>query len=185
MSEIYLSKKSSLLVIDVQDKLLPAMYEGGREKMLHATRSLVELAGVVGARTVYTEQYPKGLGPTEPGLLKVLEENDGERVEKMTFDACGAPGFHQYLIELPKKIVVCGMEAHICVLMTVRELLHRRHEVIVPYDAVISRDERNRDNALRQMEALGATILNYESLIFDALRTAEHPEFKRFSRMIR
>lgn len=185
MTEPYISSKSSLLVIDVQEKLIPAMAEEDREKFLQATRSLIELAGTMGARIVYTEQYPKGLGPTEESVLEVLKRFDAERVEKMTFDACGAPGFHQYLIELPKQIVVCGMEAHICVLMTVRELLSRRHKVIVPFDGVISRSKENRDNALGNMEKLGATVSNYESVIFDALRSAEHPEFKRFSRMIR
>lgn len=185
MSDIYLSSKSSLLVIDVQERLLKAMPEEKLERSIHATKTLVELAGEVGARIVYTEQYPKGLGATESSLLEVLQANNAERVEKMSFDACQAPEFHKYLIELPKRIIVCGMEAHICVWATVRELLNRRHEVIVPRDAVISRTEENYQNGLEMMATAGARISNYESLVFDALRTAEHPSFKKYSKMIR
>lgn len=185
MSETYLSPKSSLLVIDVQERLLGAMPEEEMQRCLHATRTLVELAAEVGARIVYTEQYPKGLGPTESSLLEVLRDNKAERVPKMTFDACAAPEFRQYLIDLPKRTIVCGMEAHICVLSTVRELRQRRHEVVVPFDAVISRRLENRDNGLHLMEKAGATIANYETLVFDALQTAEHPAFKKFSKMVR
>lgn len=185
MSHSYLTKDTALLVIDVQERLLPAMPAGELEGVLKATHTLIELAHDLGSRIVYTEQYPKGLGGTEPGLLERLGNVGAERVEKVSFDACSAPGFHQYLIELPKQIVVCGMEAHICVLSTVRELIVRRHHVIVPFDAVISRNPAYRDNGLALMEKAGATIANYETIVFDALRSAEHPAFKKFSKMIR
>ncbi|TXD36485.1 isochorismatase family protein [Lujinxingia vulgaris] len=185
MSDIYLSAQTSLLVIDVQERLLKAMPQPEMERCLHATKTLVELAAEIGAPIVYTEQYPAGLGPTEASLLDTLQKAGAERVEKMSFDACSAPDFHRFLIELPKRIVVCGMEAHICVQATVRELIYRRHQVVVPFDAVISRRLENRDNGLRVMEQSGAIISNYETLVFDALRSAEHPAFKRFSKMVR
>ena len=184
MPEIFLSPKSSLLVIDIQERLIGAMPEEKMERCLHATRTLVELAAEVGARIVYTEQYPKGLGPTESSLLEVLERCDGERVEKVTFDACSAPGFHKYLIELPKRLIVCGMETHICVQSTVRELIKRRHDVIVPFDATISRRSENHENGLHMMEQSGAMITNYETIVFDALRTSKHAAFKKFSKMV-
>lgn len=184
MADIFLSSKSSLLVIDIQERLLSAMPDEKMERCLHATKTLVELAAEVDARIVYTEQYPKGLGSTESGLLEVLETHGGERVEKVTFDACSAPDFRQYLIELPKRTVVCGMETHICVHATVRELLERRHDVIVPRDATISRRSEHHENGLHMMEQLGATITNYETVVFDALRSSKHPEFKKFSAMV-
>ena len=184
MAQTFLSPKSSLLVIDVQERLMGAMPDELMERCLHATKTLVELAGEVGARIVYTEQYPKGLGPTESGLLEVLHQQDADRVEKVTFDACSSPNFRQYLIELPKRTVVCGMETHICVYTTVRELIERRHDVIVPLDATISRRTEHHENGLRMMEQLGATITNYETLVFDALRTSKHPAFKKFSKMV-
>lgn len=185
MSDIYLSSQSSLLVIDIQERLLSAMPEEEMNLCIHATRTLIELAGEVGAPIVYTEQYPKGLGPTEASILETLQDHDAQRVPKMSFDACAAPAFHQHLIDLPRRIVVCGMEAHICVLATVRELINRRHDIIVPFDAVISRKPQNRDNGLRMMEKEGATVANYETIVFDALRTAEHKAFKKFSKLIR
>jgi nicotinamidase-related amidase len=185
MAHSYLTKDTALLIIDVQERLLPAMPDDDRARLLKATHTLIELAHDLGSRIVYTEQYPKGLGPTEASLLERLEAVGAERVEKMTFDACSSPNFHQYLIDLPGQIVVCGMEAHICVLSTVRELLERRHKIVVPFDAVTSRDRAYRDNGLELMSKAGATIANYETIVFDALRSAEHPQFKKFSKMIR
>lgn len=185
MTDAYLSSKSALLIIDVQERLLKAMPEEAMALCLQATRTLVELAGAMGAPIVYTEQYPKGLGPTEASILELLEKNNAKRVEKMSFDACSAPAFHPHLIDLPERIVVCGMESHICVLSTVQELRRRRHDIIVPFDAVISRRVENRDNGLHLMEKAGATIANYETIVFNALGSAEHEEFRRFSKMVR
>ncbi len=185
MSDLFLSPNSSLVIIDIQERLLGSMPDDQVERCLHATRTLVELAAEVEARIVYTEQYPKGLGSTEPSVLEVLQRCGGERVEKVSFDACSAPGFQKYLIELPKRIVVCGMETHICVQSTVRELIARRHDVIVPFDATVSREQEYHQNGLDMMERAGATITNYETLVFDALRTSKHPSFKKFSKMVK
>ena len=179
-----LSSESALLVIDVQERLLPSMPDDERRRCLHATKTLVELAATLGAPIVYTEQYPKGLGPTEETLLATLQDADADRVEKTTFDACTAPDFRQHLIDLPKQIVVCGMETHICVYATVRELIARRHNVVVPLDAVTSRRDDHKQNGLQMMRDLGALITNYETLVFDALRSSKHPEFKTFSKRI-
>lgn len=180
-----LSDQSALLVIDVQQRLLPAMDEDQRQRCLHATTTLVELATAVGAPVVYTEQYPKGLGPTEPSLLEALEDAEADRVEKTHFNACAAPDFRQHLIDLPKQIVVCGMETHICVYTTVRELIDRRHDIIVPRDAVISRRQEHKDNGLQMMADHGALITNYESLVYDALESSKHPAFKTFAKRIK
>lgn len=185
MPHTLLSAQSSLLVIDVQERLLATMPDEQMERCLHATRTLVELAGEVGAPIVYTEQYPKGLGPTESSLLETLKAHEAQRVEKVTFDACSAPGFHKHLIELPRRILVCGMETHICVRATVRELIDRRHDIVVPRDATISRRPEHHENGLRMMEQLGATITNYETVVFDALKSSKHAAFKKFSKLVR
>ncbi len=184
MSDAIFSGDTSLLVIDIQERLLKAMPDDSMQRCLHATKTLVELAGEFDADIVYTEQYPDGLGPTEESLLATLEEEGADRVEKTSFDACSAPDFRDYLIEFPKRIVVCGMETHVCVYQTVRELLERRHEIIVPFDATISRRDDYHDNGLQLMDRLGATIANYETLVFDGLQTSENPAFKRFSKMV-
>lgn len=184
MHSRFLSEHSALLVIDIQERLLGSMRQEPLKRCLHATQTLVELAATVGASIIYTEQYPKGLGPTESGLLELLEEHGADRVEKTTFDACTAPEFHQYLIDLPRDIIVCGMETHICVYSTVRQLIEHRHNVAVPFDAVTSRRHDHFENGLQMMEKAGATITNYETLVFDALHDAKHPEFKRFAKMV-
>lgn len=185
MTDISLSNDAALLVIDVQDRLIEAMDDERMDRCLHATRTLVELAGEFHAPIVYTEQYPDGLGSTESSLLEVLEANGADRVEKTSFDACSATGFRDYLIELPRRIIVCGMETHVCVYTTVRELIEHRHEVVVPFDATISRRQAHHHNGLQLIGEAGATVANYETLVFDALGSAEHPAFKRFSKMVK
>lgn len=184
MPDISLNDEAALLVVDVQDKLIAAMDDQKMERRLHATRTLVQLADETGARLVYTEQYPDGLGTTESSLRQLLEDRGAERVEKKSFDACSAPEFRDVLIDLPRRVVVCGMETHVCVYTTVRELIDRRHDVVVPFDATISRRDDHHDNGLRMMEQCGATIANYETLVFDALQTADHPAFKKFSKKV-
>lgn len=180
-----MNKDTTLLLIDLQERLMTAMPQEELAQVLRTAHILLELAQEVGATIIYTEQYPKGLGPTEAGLREALVAAGARRVEKMTFDACTAPAFHPHLITLSRQVVVMGMEAHICVLSTVRELIAHRHVVTVPFDGVISRDPAYRDNGLELMRAAGATVANRETLVFDALTSAEHPAFKRFSQMIR
>ncbi len=180
-----LSEDTTLLVIDIQQRLATSMPDDDMERCLHATTTLVELAGEVGANIVYTEQYPDGLGSTVEELRQTLKDQDASRVEKTSFDACSAPEFHDILIDLPKRIVVCGMETHVCVYTTVRELLSRHHEVVVPFDATISRRPSHHDNGLSLMREAGATVANYETIVFDALQNSKHPAFKKFSALIR
>ena len=185
MASTHFDNDSALLVIDVQQRLMGSMPDERMKRCLHATTTMVELAADTGASIVYTEQYPDGLGPTESSLLEHLKTHDAGRVEKVRFDACTADAFEPYLIELPRRIVVCGMETHICVYATVRELLEHNHEVIVPLDCVISRRDPHRENGLQMMRELGATITNYETVVFDTLKTSKHPAFKKFSKMVR
>ncbi len=185
MASTFFDHNSALLVIDIQERLMGSMPDERMKHCVHATTTMVELAAEAGASIVYTEQYPDGLGPTESSLLEVLQSHDAGRVEKVRFDACAATEFEPYLIELPRRIVVCGMETHICVYSTVRELLEHNHEVIVPVDCVVSRRDEHRENGLQMMRELGATITNYETIVFDTLKSSKHAAFKRFSKMVR
>lgn len=180
-----LSDTSCLLVVDVQQRLLKAMPEDRVDRFLHANKALVELADELGADILYTEQYPDGLGPTESDLLETLKKVGADRIEKTSFDACSADAFRDHLVDLPEQLVVCGMETHICVYTTVRELISHRHQVAVPFDAVISRRAEYHHNGLQMMSEQGATITNYETIVFDALGSSKHPAFKRFSKVVR
>lgn len=185
MSDTFFSKDSGLVIVDIQEKLLPAMPADALAMCLKATHTLVELAKDLGAPILYTEQYPQGLGRTEPGLLEALEGAGAQLLEKREFSVCGAPGFQEQLRAMPKRLVVVGMETHVCVLSTVRDLLFHGREVIVPFDAVTSRRQEYRDNGLAQMRDLGAAITNHESIVFEALVTSEHEAFRKFSKLIR
>lgn len=185
MSDTFFSKDSALLIVDIQEKLLPAMPEADLALCLKATHTLIELAKDLGAQILYTEQYPQGLGPTEASLLAALEAAGATRYEKREFSACGSQEFQDQLRGLAKRVVVVGMETHICVLSTVRDLLFQGREVIVPFDAVTSRRPEYRENGLAQMRDLGAAITNHESIVFEAMVTSEHASFRKFSKMIR
>lgn len=185
MANISLTEDAALLVVDIQQRLMEAMDDERMNRCIHATRALIELAGEFEAPIVYTEQYPDGLGQTAEELLEVLQAHDAHRIEKTAFDACSAGAFRDQLIELPRRVVVCGMETHICVYTTVRELIEHGRDVVVPFDATISRRESHHENGLELMKSAGATIANYETLIYDALGTADHPAFKKFAKMVK
>lgn len=178
--------QTGLVVIDVQEKLLPVMDADARDRMLHGTRLLIELAHDFDWPIFYSEQYPKGLGATHPQLLEPLQEYNATRIEKVEFSCARNDVFCQSVLPgLPSHVVVAGMETHICVLQTVADLQARGHQVFVPHDAVASRVDANRRNGLHLMKACGAVETNVESLIFYALQKAGSETFKKFSRLIR
>jgi len=177
-------ESASLLVIDIQERLLPAMPPAEQVSILKHVGNLVQLFSEMGGTCLYTEQYPRGLGATVPDLRIALEAFPGvERLEKTAFSACQEAGFLDR--ELRKDVVLVGMEAHVCVLLTGVDLLARGHRVFVPFDGVASRAPANRDNGLGLLERAGATLVNTESLIFHALGRAGSDAFKRFSARVR
>ncbi len=184
MTSLHLSSSCALLVIDVQERLLGAMQESAAAHMVKCTETLVELAASVGAQIHYTEQYPKGLGPTVESLKQRLEAHGASRVEKTHFDVCAAPEFQENLQELRRRVIVCGMETHICVQASVSSLLNYGKDVLLPFDAVLSRDEAYKTNGIEVMRSTGAVITNTESIVFGMLGYSQHPDFKKFSRMI-
>jgi nicotinamidase-related amidase len=180
-----LNSAASLLVVDIQERLLPAMEPALSERAVRGASLLVELAQVVGAQVFYSEQYPKGLGATVEAVREPLERSGATRYEKTRFDAVGAPEFAPLLPKLGHRVFLCGMETHICVLGTAQTLRSLGHEVILPMDAVASRTREHWSNGLELMRAGGVIVANVESILFATLQDASHPEFKRFSRMIR
>jgi nicotinamidase-related amidase len=165
--------RSVLCLIDLQEKLMPAI-AGGDEVVANAGR-LLAAAEELHVPVVSTEQNPKGLGPTVPELAR--PDGDHPVVAKMTFDSCGAPGVMDAL-PAGHHVVVAGAEAHVCVLQTVLGLLDRSRRVFVVADAVGSRSPENRKAALRRLERAGAEIVTTEMVIFEWLGTAEDPAFK-------
>ena len=178
-----LRKDDTLLVIvDIQTKLLNVIFD--KEKLISSCGKLIQAAKILKIPMIMTEQYPKGMGPTEPEILKLLENVNS--IEKLHFSCCGVEDFNKKIESFSKKqIVVTGIEAHVCVLQTVHDLLHQGYFVYVPYDATSSRKESDYKNALDRMRQKGAVIGSVESAIFELLEKAGTPVFKETSKIIK
>jgi nicotinamidase-related amidase len=175
-----------VIVVDVQDKLAAAMPPEQLAEVTRAATLLVEGAKALGARVVATEQYPAGLGPTIAPIAARLDEIKAPRIPKLDFSACDEREFQRVFSEAPPRVaVVVGMEAHVCVFQTVRELCARGVTVHVPLDGVASRRADHRAAGLDLCRAAGATITTAETVIFDWLRRAGTDEFRRLSKLIR
>jgi nicotinamidase-related amidase len=184
--------RSILVLIDFQGKLVHMVHRPAL--VLESARRLLRLADLFSVPVVLTEQYPKGIGPTEESIRTVF---DGLSVptfflDKTAFGCCGDSGFEALLQKArpvlrppQRQIVVAGIEAHVCVMQTVLELLNSGHEVHLCWDAVSGRGEEYRKHALDRMAAAGATITNHESVAFEWARDKNHPQFKALSALLK
>jgi isochorismate hydrolase len=171
-----------LVIVDIQTKLLNVMFE--KERLVSSCRKLIQAAKLLEIPMVMTEQYPKGMGPTDPEIAKTLQ--DKVAIEKLSFSCCGVDDFNRKIAGLGKKqILVIGIEAHVCILQTVHDLLHQGCFVYVPYDAVSSRKEGDYRNALDRMRQASAVIGSVESAVFELLEKAGTCIFKKVSRLIK
>jgi len=181
--------RTTVAVIDVQEKLAKAMDERVVADVVRATTVLLEGARLLGARVVATEQYPEGLGPTLAVVREKLEQTNAPILSKLAFAATDADGFHAALLGEDgggaRSVVVVGMEAHVCVFQTVRELVQRGFDVHVAIDGIASRRADHKDAGVDLMRRCGASITTMETVVFDWLRRAGTPEFKALSKLIR
>ncbi|WBW49678.1 isochorismatase family protein [Peptoniphilus equinus] len=182
MTSFKLNKDTTLfLFIDIQDKLLKAIDH--HDDVLKKAQILADMANIMHTEALFTAQYPKGLGYNHSTLKAALPE--AKEIEKTAFSCMLEPEFVATLKETGKKqIVVSGIEAHICVLLTVRDLIEAGYEVFVAADAVGSRDPHNKDNALSQMAQMGACVTNVETVMFDLNSISGTAEFKAVQKLI-
>jgi nicotinamidase-related amidase len=180
-------KACVVLVIDVQDKLASAMPEHRMKDLVRAGGVLLEAAELLGGRVVATEQYPAGLGHTVAPLRDKLHAMNAPILEKLDFSACDDLAFSRAWASLGPvgSAVVLGMETHVCVFQTVRELCARGVSVHVVEDGVASRRDDHRAGGLDLCRAAGATITTMETVVFDWLGRAGTDAFKKLSKMIR
>jgi nicotinamidase-related amidase len=175
-----------LLLVDVQARLASAMPQASIDRLVANALILLETARLLGVPVIATEQYPKGLGPTIDPVADRLRAMSVEPIDKMTFDACAEPRVARALSERsPRFAIVAGMETHICVFQTARELARRGLEVHVVGDAVASRREENRALGLTLCERAGAVVAPTETVVFDWLARAGTEEFKAVSKLVR
>ena len=177
---------TALLIVDIQERLLGAMEEGQAQRMVTQAELLIETAREFGWPIVYSEQYPKGLGPTVERLRRPLDAAGARRVEKVEFSCYRNQEFASEIQPtLPNHLIVVGMETHICVLQTVTDLQARGHQVFVPMDAVCSRLADTRENGLALIARAGAVVTNAESIVFFALQRAGGERFKRLQALLK
>lgn len=179
-------KDCAVVVVDVQERLAAAMPEQQMAELQRSASILIEAASLLGAGVFATEQYPQGLGPTIPSVAVLLDKVSAPRIAKVDFSACDEAEFERaWSARSPRTAIVVGMEAHVCVFQTVRELTARGLAVHVPIDGVASRRDDHRAAGLDLCRTAGATITTTETVVFDWLRRAGTDEFKRLSKLIR
>jgi nicotinamidase-related amidase len=172
---------SALLVVDVQEKLMPLV--DGHERIAWNIGRLLDGAKLLSVPAVATEQYPKGLGRTLPELAAKIE---AAIPDKLLF-SCGECGglFTQLAERGIHKLLLCGIEAHVCVQQTALDLMAAGFRVYLAVDAIGSRYDIDRDIALRRMETSGATLTTTEAALFEWCEVAGTPAFKQISQLVR
>jgi nicotinamidase-related amidase len=170
---------TGLLVIDVQEKLLPLIPDAAA--VVRNAAFLIDAATLLGMTVQATEQYPRGLGPTAPELARRLPH----RPEKTGFSCCAIPEVVEtFRREARPKVVLCGLESHVCVLNTALDLLALDFRVYLAVDAISCRYRIDHEVAMRRLEQAGATLTTAEGCVFEWVGGAAHPKFKEISRLV-
>jgi nicotinamidase-related amidase len=185
-------RRSIVVVIDLQGKLIEMIERPAL--VIAATVRLLRLADLFEVPVIMTEQYPEGLGGTHPEVLAAFEALAAPRRlhRKTSFGCCGDPGFERFLSELRpglesarRQMVVAGIEAHVCVMQTVLELLRHGNQVHLCWECVSGRGEEYRQHALGRMVQAGAVLTNHESVGFEWAGDKNHPRFKAMSMLFK
>jgi nicotinamidase-related amidase len=178
--ELMSPQDTILVVVDVQEKLMPLIAGSGR--IIWNLRRLLDGAEAVGLKVLATEQYPQGLGHTVAELAGRL----GDVPSKATFSCAGCEPFAARLAESgADKVMVSGIEAHVCVQQTVLDLLACGYRVYLPVDAVGSRYAIDYETGLKRMESAGATLTTTEAALFEWCQQSGTPMFKKISALVR
>jgi nicotinamidase-related amidase len=170
---------TGLLVVDVQAKLMAKI--PGADALVRDIAFLIDAARLLGIPVQATEQYPRGLGPTVPELARRLPE----RPDKTAFSCCAIPSVVETFRRAARpKVVLAGIEAHVCVLNTALDLLALGFRVYLAADAVASRYPIDREFALRRLEQAGAILTTAEACVFEWVGGSAHPQFKAVSALV-
>ena len=178
------AEDSCLVIIDVQTRLTTAMQTKILRKLKKNISILLQAAQKLSLPVLITEQYPKGLGKTEPEIIQQLPAN-ATSFKKTSFSCMHAEEFIHTLAQTKRKqVILMGMEAHICVLQTAMQLLEAGYEVFVVSDAICSIKKASYKVALERMMRANIIICNTESVLFEWLRDAKHQHFKSLSALL-
>ena len=190
--ELLDSKRSVVVVVDLQGKLMQMIHRP--RLVVDSTIRLMKLANLFEVPVILTEQYPRGLGPTHQQVKSTFDALSTEKrfMEKVAFGCCGDVEFGKALREVRPEfgpedlqVVVAGIEAHVCIMQTVMELLKDRNSVHLCWECISGRGEEYRSHALDRMAQAGAVVTNHESVGFEWARDKDHPQFKAMSNLFK
>lgn len=177
------AEKAVLVVIDVQERLVPAMPEDIYLRLRNTVAMLVEVAGLLGLPVVTTEQYPKGIGHTVPELAAACNETV---IEKVSFGCCGEATFLEALKNTGRsQVLITGMEAHVCVYQTVLGLLEDGYCVHLVRDAICSRNKTDYLAGVANARQAGAVVTTAETVMFQMLQESTHDQFRAISKLVK
>ena len=176
-----LEDETLLLIVDVQQKLIGHIKDN--QLLIFNIKKLIDTCNLLNVRIAISEQNPFKLGMT---LESILENNDYPKFEKMEFSCGENKNFINYINEYNfKNIIVCGIESHICILQTSIDLLHQGLNIIIPRDAIGSRNQIDNDTAFLRLILSGAVASTTESLICELCKTSSRKEFKEVSKILK
>ena len=176
---------TTLLIVDVQERLFPAMDADHREEVMRNVKILAATARRLHLPVVATEQYPKGLGHTLPELREALGP-EIQPVPKVSFSCWGAEEVRTRLKAAgTRRVIMVGIEAHVCVLISALELIAAGLAVHVPADAVTSRTQGNWRLGTEQLRQAGAVVTATETLVFQLLGQGDTDDFRELARLVR
>lgn len=181
------AEEALFVIIDVQDGLVRAMDSHHLKHLINQVALFMALAQEESLPVILTEQYPRGLGATIEPIQKLLANLTClQRFEKVAFSCCGDHQIHQAIqASGKKKIVLLGMEAHVCVYLTALDLRQQGYDVFVVQDGVISQSQEHYQNALELYQQIGCVVANGQTLLFQMLQQAGTPQFKKISKMLK
>jgi nicotinamidase-related amidase len=181
-----LDKSQALLaVIDVQEKLMAVIHDAAGVDA--NVDRLIRGCHTLGLPILVTEQYPKGIGPTTNLVREAMGAAGlGQAIQKMSFSSFGAAEFSSAIRASGRRqIILCGVEAHVCVFQTCRDLLGEGLDVFLAADATSSRTERNRDFAIERMISDGARLTTTEMALFEMTEVSGTDEFRAISKLVK
>jgi len=177
------ANKAVLVVIDIQERLVPAMPEKVYRRLRDTVAMLVDVASLLGIPVVTTEQYPKGIGHTVSELSAACNETV---IEKVSFGCCGEPTFLEALKATGRtQVLITGMEAHVCVYQTVLGLLEDGYYVHLIRDAICSRNKTDYLAGVANAGQAGAVVTTAETVMFQMLQKSTHEQFRAVSKLIK
>jgi len=174
--------RSILIIIDVQTKLLAVMHN--YPLLLENLKKLIRGAQVLEVPIIFTEQYPDGLGQTHPEIFSLLSEV--QPITKLAFSCCSEENFMNELHKINRdQVIVCGIESHICVYQTCRDLIDKKYEVHLVTDCISSRKPENTDLTVSKLQSYGVYPTSVEMALFEMLKDASNSAFKKIAKIIK